>query len=117
MKKNILIAILAALTFTACTDSMSPTPTRQAPVYQAPTDAKMAQFKPVMTEVALSTREDPGYNKMTIRPEDKQWFQMLMYRYWDRQSTRSQFISEGVSRYPGHEYEFGFIANGFQKRS
>ena len=116
MKKTILITtVLAALTFTGCTDSMtSATP---AATYQAPTDAKMAKFKPVMTEVALSTRNDPKYNKMTIKPEDKEWFQLLMYHYWDRQITRSQFVAEGISRYPGHNYEFAFIANGFQHRS
>ena len=115
MKQNLLIALIAGFTFTACTDTgMSLAP---APVYQAPTEAKMAKFKPVMTEVALSTRNDPKYNKMTIKPQDKQWFQDLMYRYWDRQITRSQFISEGISRYPGHTYEFTFIANGFQHRS
>ena len=115
MKKHILLtSILAALTFTACTDSATPA---AAPVYQAPTDAKMAKFKPVMVEVALSTKKDPKYSKMTIKQEDKQWFQTLMYRFWDRQTSKSQFISEGISKYPGHEYEFGFIANGFQHRS
>ena len=115
MKTKLLIAVMAAFTFTACTDSgMTPAP---APVYQAPTEAKMAKFKPVMREVALSTRTDPNYNKMTIRQEDKQWFQNLMYRYWDRQITRTQFVSEGISRYPGHNYEFAFIADGFNKRS
>lgn len=116
MKKTILIStVLAALAFTGCTDPL--TSAAPAQTYQAPTEAKMAKFRPVMTEVALSTRNDPKYNKMTIRPEDKEWFQMLMYRYWDRQITRSQFISEGISRYPGHTYEFAFIANGFQHRS
>ncbi len=115
MKKRLLIALLAGLTFTACTESTGSLAPQ--PVYQAPTEAKMAKFRPVMTEVALSTRNDPNYNKMTIRQEDKQWFQDLMYRYWDRQITRAQFVSEGISRYPGHNYEFAFIANGFQKRS
>ena len=115
MKKHILLtSMLAALTFTACTDSATPA---AAPVYQAPTEAKMAKFKPVMVEVALSTKKDPKYNKMTIKQEDKQWFQTLMYHYWDKQTTKSQFISEGISKYPGHEYEFSFIANGFQHRS
>jgi len=116
MKKTLLISTaVAALVFTGCTDSI----TSAAPkhVYQAPTEAKMAKFHPLMTEVALSTRNDPKYNKMTIKPEDKEWFKMLMYRYWDRQITRNQFIAEGVSKYPGHEYEFGFIANGFQAHS
>jgi len=116
MKIKLLIAILAGLTFTACTESTGSFEPKQ-PVYKAPSEAKMAKFKPVMTEVALSTRNDPNYNKMDIKPEDKQWFQNLMYRYWDRQITRTQFISEGISRYPDHNYEFLFIANGFQKRS
>jgi len=116
MKKTILIStVLAALTFTGCTDSM--TSTTPKAVYQAPTEAKMAKFKPVMTQVALSTRNDPNYNKMTIKAEDKEWFQMLMYRFWDRQITKAQFVSEGISRYPGHNYEFAFIADGFQHRS
>jgi len=116
MKKTILIStVLAALTFTGCTDSMTSATPKAA--YQAPTDAKMAKFKPVMTQVALSTRNDPKYNKMTIRAEDKAWFQTHMYRYWDRQMTKSQFVAEGISRYPGHSYEFNFIANGFQHRS
>ncbi|SFZ97817.1 hypothetical protein MNB_SV-5-188 [hydrothermal vent metagenome] len=114
MKKRIFIALIAALSFTACTNTSSVAPQQ---VYQAPTDAKMAKFKPVMTEVALSTRNDPNYNKMTIKPADKEWFQLLMYRLWDRQITRTQFVTEGVSRYPGHTYEYNFIANGFQKRS
>ena len=113
MTKRILIALIAAFAFTACTNTSSVAPQ----VYQAPTDAKMAKFKPVMTEVALSTRNDPKYNKMTIKPADKEWFQLLMYRLWDRQITTTQFVTEGVSRYPGHAYEYNFIARGFQKRS
>jgi len=115
MKKRILIALLAGLTFTACTEStgsLAPQAT-----YQAPSQAKMDAFTPVMTKVALSTREDPKYNKMAIKPEDKEWFKMLMYRLWDREISKSQFVAEGISRYPGHNYEFSFIANGFQKHS
>jgi hypothetical protein len=115
MKERVLISLLAVLSFTACTNSvLSPS---SATIYQEPTEAKMFKFNPVMTEVALSTRNDPRYNKMTIKPEDKVWFKGLMYRYWDRQITRSQFVAEGKSRYPDHSYEFSFIANGFQNCS
>ena len=116
MKKRLLIALLAGLTFTACTDSASSLAPQTT--YQAPSQAKMDAFTPVMTKVALSTREDPKYNRMALNtPEEKEWFKMLMYRLWDRQITRSQFIAEGVSRYPTHRYEFNFIANGFQHNS
>ena len=116
MKKRLLIALLAGLSFTACTSTTgTATPT---PSYQAPTQAKMDAFTPVMTKVALSTREDPKYNRMALNtPEEKEWFKMLMYRLWDRQLTREQFVAEGVSRYPTHQYEFNFIAHGFQKYS
>ena len=113
MKKRIIIALLAGLSFTACTNSTSSLKPQTS--YQKPTPQQMEAFRPTMTRVALSTREDPNYNKMTIRPEDKKWFSELMYRLWDRQITKIQFISEGSSRYPGHNYEFNFIANGFKK--
>jgi len=117
MKKRVLIALLAGLTFTACTDTTGPLVAPQ-PVYQAPTQAKMEAFTPVMTKVALSTREDPRYNRMALNtPEEKEWFKMLMYRLWDRQISKREFIREGVSKYPSHQYEFNFIANGFQRYS
>ena len=115
MKERVLILLLAALSFTACTNSaLLPS---SATIYQEPTKVKMAKFNPIMKEVALSTRNDPRYNKMTIKHEDKVWFKVLMYRYWDRQLTRSQFVAEGKLRYPDHSYEFSFIANGFQHRT
>ena len=116
MKMKLLIALVAGFGLSACTSS-GPSMTAAPVVYEHPTPEKSAKFNPIMTKVALSTREDPNYNKMTIKPEDKEWFKFLMYRYWDRQITRSQFIAEGVSKYPGHEYEFSFIANGLQLNS
>ena len=121
MKIKLLIVVLAGLGFTGCTDSMnSLTPSSSQPVttYQKPTPQKEAIFHKTMKEVALSTRDNPKYNRMALdTPEKKTWFKDLMYRLWDRQITRNQFISEGLVKYPTHQYEFGFIANGFQARS
>lgn len=86
--------------------------------YEKPTPEKSAKFKEIMREVALSTKEDKKYRKIALNtPEKKEWFKTLMYRLWDRQITKSTFISEGLEKYPTRRYEFTFVANGFQKRS
>ena len=86
--------------------------------YTRPTLKKELAFKKTMHKVAKSTLEDKRYNKMTLdTPEKKAWFKRLMYRLWDRQITTRQFITEGLSKYPTHVYEFAFVAHGFQKNS
>jgi len=83
--------------------------------YETPTPAKEAKFHQTMIAVAKSTKLDPNYKKLSLNtPEEKAWFQKLMYRLWDRQITRAQFIAEGVAKYPDHKYEFTYIANAFQ---
>ena len=119
MKIKLLMAVLAGLGFTGCTDPMNTlSPTPSATTYQKPTPQKETIFHKTMKEVALSTRDNPKYNRMALdTPEKKEWFKTLMYRLWDRQITRNQFIAEGLTKYPTHQYEFDFIANGFQQRS
>jgi len=119
MKKKLLIAVFAGLGFTGCTNSMnSIAPSASVTTYQEATPQKETIFNKTMQEVALSTRDNPKYNRMALETaEKKEWFKTLMYRLWDRQITRDQFISEGLSKYPTHQYEFAFIADGFQQRS
>ncbi len=119
MKIKLLIVVLAGLGFTGCSDSMnSLTPSSSARTYQKATPQKEARFHKTMKEVALSTRDNPKYNRMALdTAEKKEWFSTLMYHLWDRQITRDQFIAEGLTKYPTHQYEFAFIADGFQQRS
>lgn len=121
MKLKLVVVALVGLGFSACTSpnlGMDSTPAAERIVYEKPTEAKLAVFHPVMTKVALSTKEDPNYKKMALTTkEEKEWFHDLMYRLWDRQITKNQFISEGVVKQPSHRYEFTFVANGFQKHS
>ena len=120
MKFKSVIVALASLSFAACTSpnlGMESAP-NVAVTYEKPTEAKLERFHPVMTKVALSTKKDPKYKKMALTtPKEKDWFHNLMYRLWDRQITKNQFIAEGLSRYPTHRYEFTFVANGFQRYS
>ena len=83
--------------------------------YQEASEKKYAMFQKKMRQVAKSTLENQQYDKMTLgTKEKKEWFTNLMYQLWDRQITRREFIQEGLQKYPTHQYEFEFIANGFQ---
>ena len=120
MKKYIILTAIVAVSFTGCTNPLNTvsTPTFKPQSYQKPSATKSANFKNTMMKVALSTRDDAKYNKMELdTPEKKAWFKDLMFRLWDRQITRNQFIVEGLQKYPTRKYEFMFVANGFQKYS
>lgn len=119
MKIKLLLAVLTGLGFTGCTNHKnSVTPSLPTTTYQEVTPQKEAIFNKTMQEVALSTKDNPKYNRMALdTTEKKEWFKTLMYRLWDRQITKNQFISEGLIKYPTHHYEFAFIADGFQQRS
>jgi len=101
--------------FPACSSKpKAPEPVKVT--YPAPTPAKQIKFQETMVKVAMSTKENPNYNRMSLdTPEKKTWFKSLMYRLWDRQITRGQFVTEGLVKYPKHSYEFTYIANGFQR--
>ena len=84
--------------------------------YYPPTLQKAAIFNKKMHRIALSTQNDSRYNRIALNtPKEKTWFKKLMYRLWDRQITRDEFIALGLQKYPTHRYEFELIANGFQK--
>jgi hypothetical protein len=86
--------------------------------YQQPTPQKAEAYQNTMRSVASGIKDDPNYQRIALdTPEKKAWFKDLTYRFWDRQITYTQFMSEGLSKYPDRKYEFNFVANGFQKHS
>ena len=122
MKLRISIVILTALSFSGCTSPsnlLSPPQTKTTPqYYQQPTPEKREAYKNTMRSVASGIQDDVNYHRIALdTPEKKAWFKDLTYKLWDRQITYSQFMSEGLSKYPDHKYEFNFVSNGFQKHS
>jgi len=118
MKTKLLIAVLAGLTFTACTNNVPSAPVQKTVVnsYENAPEAKIAAYNKDMRTVGLSTKKDPKYKSFGFKTtEEKVWFRDLTYAYWNRDITKSQFISRGLAKYPTRRYEFTFIANGFQK--
>jgi len=132
MKEQTAILLLSAVLLAGCSNSMESAAPRIAQTaqtekeptsvtapaqeyYEAPTPEKEAKFHSTMIAVAKSTKKDPKYHRMALNTaEEKRWFKDLMYRLWDRQITRQQFIAEGVAKYPDHKYEFSYIANAYQ---
>jgi len=118
-RSQILASVsVAAAVFSGCSTPLVPTPAPQVTPrsYEKPTPAKEEKFHETMIKVAQSTQENPRYHRMALdTPEEKQWFKDLMYRLWDRQITRSEFIAQGMARYPRHQYEFDYIANAYQQ--
>jgi hypothetical protein len=124
MKKYyLLLSAVALLGLSGCTPASSAlvkpktqtTQQLQDTQYEKPTVHKQALYQNTMRSVASGIKHDPNYKRMALdTPEKKEWFKNLTYRLWDRQITRHQFISEGLSRYPAHRYEFEFVVKGFE---
>ena len=124
MKNYLILLILTLFIFTGCITAPQPQPDihtiPQLPdiIYEEPSSQKSEAFHTAISKVALTIKNDSTYNKMNLdTSEKKEWFKHLMYQLWDRQITRQVFISKGLERYPTHNYEFLFVANGFQKGS
>jgi len=82
--------------------------------YVSPTPHKLALYQQTMRSVASGIKHDTNYQRIALdTPEKKEWFKTLTYRLWDRQITRDQFMSEGLSKYPSRKYEFQFVIDGF----
>ncbi len=120
MKYYLIIVFLAGINFTACSSSknISKPNKIKKEIYQKPNNHKLKIYHKTMQKIALSTKTDSSYEKITLdTAEKKSWFKNLMFRLWDRRITRKQFIKEGLRKYPTHSYEFNFVANGFQSNS
>ncbi len=128
MRQYLIITALVAWGFSGCTSSMNhlieptqptqPTQTTQAVTteqyYEEPSNEKKEAYEKTMRKIASGIKDDPNYQRLALNtPEKKEWFKKLTYRLWDRQITRQQFITEGLSRYPNHGYELNFIIRGF----
>ena len=115
MKHNSLYLVLAAILAAGCSepaDSVSP---QSRVTHTQQTIPKETRFLSIVSDIAKSTQHDPDYHKISLTTKaEKEWFKNLMYRLWDREITRAQFIREGLKRYPSHRYEFTYIANAFQ---
>ena len=123
MKFYLLLASISLLGLSGCTSPSqylnTPTTTTKITThYASPTPHKLALYQQTMRSVASGIKHDTNYQRIALdTPEKKEWFKTLTYRLWDRQITRDQFMSEGLSKYPSRKYEFQFVIDGFSNIS
>ncbi len=111
MKYSLLTLTLFAYLFTGCNGVQQVTPPK--PLYQVEQGKKQEAFNITMKKVGKSILNNPKYQRIALdTAENKIWFKQLTYRLWDREITKRAFIEEGLEKYPGHRYEFEFIAEG-----
>ena len=118
MKYYFVIASICGAMLTGCsTVPQTLTPVKPVkPLYEVSLSQKNQAYNQSMLKVGMSTKKDTRYQRIDLaNDENKQWFKDLTYKLWDRQITRDQFVAEGVSKYPGHRYEFEFVAEGFNR--
>ena len=128
MKQHFIWVVFVALGVSGCTSSIDhliePSQPNQASQtvqttvaqyeYEEPNTEKQEAYASTMRKIASGIKDDTNYQRLELNTaEKKEWFKKLTYRLWDRQITRQQFISEGLSRYPDHGYELNFIIRGF----
>ncbi len=113
-KTTLILTSIAILGFSGCTSPSYLLSPSTASTYTPPTERKNALYSNDMRAIAGGIQHDTKYTKIELdTPEKKAWFRKLTYRLWDRQITNSQFMAEGLAKYPTHRYEFDFVINGF----
>jgi hypothetical protein len=119
----LLLASISLLGLSGCTSPSQYLTTPATTIktithYESPTPHKLALYQQTMRSVASGIKHDANYQRIALdTPEKKEWFKTLTYRLWDRQITRDQFMSEGLSKYPSRKYEFQFVIDGFSNIS
>lgn len=120
---NTLFISIAFLSLVGCTpplDMKSPIPqTHSSTPYiqdsqSKPSSQNLALYKQTMRKIGGQIQQDENYQRIAFaNAEEKAWFRSLSYRLWDRQITAEEFLDEGLSKYPDHQYEFDFIIKAF----
>lgn len=69
-------------------------------------------YEAKMRNIARQIPSDKKYKRISLNTtESKKWFKDLTYRLWSGSINRTEFIAEGLKRYPTHKYEFEFVAD------
>jgi len=70
------------------------------------------QFAADMNTLVGEIKQDKNYKPIPLdKKKDSDWFTTHSFLYWDHKISRDDFVSQGVERFPSHQYEFEFIAD------
>ncbi len=75
-----------------------------------------AAFTKDMGMVVGEIKTDSQYKAIPLNSkEDQDWFYTQAFLLWDKKISRSEFVKTGLGKFPGHEYEFNFLADRLAK--
>ncbi len=66
-----------------------------------------------LNKIFDAIRNNPDYKRIPFKDEDMPWFGTLGFLLWKHKITEEKFIHDGLSRYPGYEESFTFLAHHF----
>ncbi len=60
-------------------------------------------------------QNDSSYKRIPLDGnKDLKWFNTMAFKLWNKQTTKDQFVNEGLNRFPGYKKSFEYLANKFQ---
>ncbi len=73
-------------------------------------DAFVGKFKSVVTAI----QNNPDYKRIPMDTEiDQEWFYKQSFQLWNKKMNKTQFVEQGVNRFPGFKSSFEFLADEF----
>lgn len=103
---NVLALLLSVLYVSGCA---SPSP--DSNISHANDPERVKAFQERIVYVANEIEKLPNYQRIPLdTPEEQEWFAGIAFQYWDNQTTREEFISTGLKRFPDHRASFETVA-------
>lgn len=64
--------------------------------------------------VIKTIQNNPDYKRIPLDAEiDQDWFLKQIFQLWNKKMTKTQFVEQGVNRFPGFKGSFEFLADKF----
>lgn len=77
---------------------------------------KRIQFQEKINSISKDILEIPNYKRIPIdSDQDQDWFTTQAFLYWDEKSTKEEFISNGVKKYPEYRETFEYLSDKIRK--
>lgn len=109
-------ALLLLCTWLLLITSCASPPSPSEGILHADDPKVVAAYKKRLEHVVAVAKATPNYERIPLDTEEEQnWFTTLTFKYWDGQITRSEFMQEGLSRFPDYKASLELVADELKK--
>ncbi len=75
------------------------------------------EFEADLKKMLSAISADKNYKRMPLdTKEDEAWLTSQMFRLWDHNITKEEFVGIGLIKYPANKYELNFIADRLSRK-